>query len=403
MAEVSSVVWDSSTDQFLITLDSPSTASDAFDYNLEILPDPSTLVTEDRAYSVRAGYVNVVPSYIFDTGTIVTAVSSFDGELVRKLILPNGTTTFRTNRDFASFLSIEQPSRRINLTVGSLDAQDNLQNTVTGTVLLRLLAGSASNVLSVTGDSISQTFTVNLSSASSDYTYYNYEITDAAGSNYVDYYNPRSSNPAILGGSGGIATVAPGDTQIVFQVYAPNILNNTITFDFEGTTATIVGAATTVEATPPSADPPPGSAPLTTDAVNNAIAYNYSSHLDRIVTALEQISISQASIATSQSQIADKISRMDTNINSLTIAGDPRNVGDGIRTAQPYNEVYLAYLWKEILQGGIIDGYTDSVTDEDVTALLEKINNHDNDKLIDRQIQLMNTWINAIQQRFNAY
>jgi hypothetical protein len=127
-----------------------------------------------------------------------------------------------------------------------------------------------------------------------------------------------------------------------------------------------------------------------------SIEIDYSGYFARIATAME-------TIATNSTTVAQKITSIDTNIDALKEAGDPRSIGDGIRVTQPYGQLYLAYLWKEILQGGFLDGYTDSVTDDDVVDLLNKLENHDNEKLINQQVRLINDFILKIQAKFNAY
>lgn len=126
-----------------------------------------------------------------------------------------------------------------------------------------------------------------------------------------------------------------------------------------------------------------------------SVAIDYTDYYSRIATALE-------TIATNSTTIAQKITSIDTNIDALKEAGDPRSTGDGIRTVQPYNEVYLAYLWKEILQGKVIDNYKDDKTDADVQALIDKINNHDNDELVQREIDVMKAWISSLQSNFSS-
>ena len=126
-----------------------------------------------------------------------------------------------------------------------------------------------------------------------------------------------------------------------------------------------------------------------------SIEIDYSGYFARIATAME-------TIATNSTTIAQKITTIDANIDALKEAGDPRSTGDGIRTVQPYNEVYLAYLWKEILQGKVIDNYKDDKTDADVQALIDKINNHDNDQLVQREIEIMKARISSLQSNFSS-
>lgn len=88
----------------------------------------------------------------------------------------------------------------------------------------------------------------------------------------------------------------------------------------------------------PTAGVPPGQAPYYTaetvttipDAggtvTGKGIAFDYSDHLDRIVTALEQLSLSMAFIADKVDNISDKLSNISNN--SDTIAIDQTTMAD---------------------------------------------------------------------------
>lgn len=408
MASVSNVVWDSNTNQFLITLDGPSLSADAFGFSLTVTPD---YVDDGSLGFARTGTILSVSnsSYnIFDTGNIISAVSSVTGNVYNRLILPDGTTSFRTNRDFGLYLNLNNLERDLSLSIGNIDDTTVITSEITGTKTIRLLSGVAN--VSLVGSTALQTFTATLDSSSSDWTYYPVSVTDDASYSYVTYYDPRSTRPYYITSDGyltrDIVQIDPGVTVIAFDVGAPSVENNAITMDFAGTTSTILGSFSSGEIFVPSGelpetDPPPGSATLTSSTDN--IAYDYSTHLDRIVTALDQIAISQAEMSSATAGILTKLSSIDTNIDALKEAGDPRSIGDGIRVTQPYGQLYLAYLWKEILQGGFLDGYSDSVTDDDVVDLLNKLENHDNAKLINQQVKLINDFILQIQSKFNAY
>jgi hypothetical protein len=88
----------------------------------------------------------------------------------------------------------------------------------------------------------------------------------------------------------------------------------------------------------PTAGAPPGQASYYTaetvttipDAggtvTGKGIAFDYSDHLDRIVTALEQLSLSMAFIADKVDNISDKLSNISNNSN--TIATDQTTIAD---------------------------------------------------------------------------
>lgn len=73
----------------------------------------------------------------------------------------------------------------------------------------------------------------------------------------------------------------------------------------------------------PSTPTPPAAATLTTSSAgsgataNNAIAYDYSPHLIRVVTALEQLSYSLAFIADKIDNMSDKSSEIATNSSAI--------------------------------------------------------------------------------------
>ena len=67
----------------------------------------------------------------------------------------------------------------------------------------------------------------------------------------------------------------------------------------------------------PGTDDPVGQAPLSGD-VTKGLAYNYSEHLDRIVTALEQLSISMAEISANVSTITNNSSTLIQHTDQIS-------------------------------------------------------------------------------------
>jgi hypothetical protein len=112
----------------------------------------------------------------------------------------------------------------------------------------------------------------------------------------------------------------------------------------------------------PSTPTPPAAATLTTSSAgsgataNNAIAYDYSPHLIRVVTALEQLSYSLAFIADKMDNVSDKLSdlarqsasqtsllsTLSTNSTTFTTAA----TGSGIHTTGPLDWVGLVSSYK---------------------------------------------------------
>jgi hypothetical protein len=118
----------------------------------------------------------------------------------------------------------------------------------------------------------------------------------------------------------------------------------------------------------PTAGVPPGQAPYYTaetvttipDAggtvTGRGIAFDYSDHLDRIVTALEQLSLSMAFIADKVDNISDKLSNISNNSNTIAInqttMADKQTIvadladGDGIHMKGPLDWVGLVSTYK---------------------------------------------------------
>ena len=118
----------------------------------------------------------------------------------------------------------------------------------------------------------------------------------------------------------------------------------------------------------PAAGVPPGQAPYYTaetvttipDAggtvTGKGIAFDYSDHLDRIVTALEQLSLSMAFIADKVDNISDKLSNISNNSDTIAIdqttMADKQTIvadlaaGDGIHMKGPLDWVGLVSTYK---------------------------------------------------------
>ena len=86
------------------------------------------------------------------------------------------------------------------------------------------------------------------------------------------------------------------------------------------------------------------------------IAFDYSDHLDRIVTALEQLSLSMAFIADKVDNISDKLSNISNNSDTIAIKqttmADKQTIvadladGDGIHMKGPLDWVGLVSSYK---------------------------------------------------------
>jgi hypothetical protein len=103
----------------------------------------------------------------------------------------------------------------------------------------------------------------------------------------------------------------------------------------------------------PFTNPPPGSATQVGD--NTGVAFNYSPHLDRIVTALEQISLSMAFVADKIDNISDKLTDISNKatIDSQNLQdirdiflGEKEVVGAGI----PIKDVYSALAYSSLIK-----------------------------------------------------
>jgi hypothetical protein len=82
---------------------------------------------------------------------------------------------------------------------------------------------------------------------------------------------------------------------------------------------------------------------------NNAIAYDYSPHLIRIVTALEQLSLSIAFIADKMDNVSDKLSDIATQSSIIATQSSiiaTAATGTGIRTKGPQDWIGLVSTYK---------------------------------------------------------
>jgi hypothetical protein len=111
----------------------------------------------------------------------------------------------------------------------------------------------------------------------------------------------------------------------------------------------------------PATPEPPGQATLYTaektttvpntggEVTTTDIEFDYSAHLDRVVTALEQLSVSMAFIADKIDNISDKLSNISNNSDTIatkqTIVADLA-AGDGIHMKGPLDWVGLVSTYK---------------------------------------------------------
>jgi len=83
-----------------------------------------------------------------------------------------------------------------------------------------------------------------------------------------------------------------------------------------------------------------------------SVAIDYTSYMSRITEAVENISA--------------KMTTIDSNIEALKEAGDPRSTGDGIRTQQPYNYIGTTILYQlYVKQAQMIEEEFASVADQE--------------------------------------
>jgi len=110
----------------------------------------------------------------------------------------------------------------------------------------------------------------------------------------------------------------------------------------------------------PSTNPPPGSATQVGD--NTGVAFNYSPHLDRIVTALEELSLSMAFVADKIDNISDKLTDISNTLGTIAdksiidsqnlqdirdiFLGEKEVVGAGI----PIKDVYSALAYSSLIK-----------------------------------------------------
>lgn len=134
----------------------------------------------------------------------------------------------------------------------------------------------------------------------------------------------------------------------------------------------------------PTTPEPPGQATLYTaektttvpdtggEVTTTDIEFDYSSHLDRIVTALEQVSLSMAFIADKIDNISDRITnisnRSDTISEKQTIMASLA-AGDGIHMKGPLDWVGLVSTYKLYVE----DVGPDNVTLDGLIAYKSKI------------------------------
>ena len=389
MASVIGVSYDTTRGAFVATLSGSVVVGEEFAYNFtgisDVTPTRANRRTNSNGYSL--------------------AVFGSFGEGDTEIVWGLPATTTGT----------------ITLEVGK-EGVGEIINSQTGSYTFTIQSGDNADIQTVTANSAAQSFTVDLASRLTQPTEFSVTVSDTEGS---VFYNPASrQTPNISFTTDSLAyypfsdffdlvgnlftiTLPPGASEAVFTIQGmPAVSNNNLTFKIEETTSSFLVLLASTEAEVPQVDPAPGAAPST----GNVDTLDYSDHLDRLVIALDRISVSQAEISATQAgilnaqtTIASKLSAIDNNIDALKEAGDPRSIGDGIRVTQPYGQLYLAYLWKEILQGGFLDGYSTSVTDDDVVDLLNKLENHDNAKLINQQVKLINEFIAQIQSKFSQY
>jgi hypothetical protein len=105
------------------------------------------------------------------------------------------------------------------------------------------------------------------------------------------------------------------------------------------TVGTPPGQATLYTAEKTTTIPDPGGTVTTTD-----IEFDYSDHLDRIVTALEQMSLSMAFIADKIDNISDKVtsiaeSQISIDSNQTSIASSQASIANSQSLIEAYQEV----------------------------------------------------------------
>lgn len=120
----------------------------------------------------------------------------------------------------------------------------------------------------------------------------------------------------------------------------------------------------------PATAAPPGSASSAGD--NTGVAFDYSDHLDRIVTALEQLSLSMAFVADKIDNISDKIDNISVQASTIaqqqtTIATKQtametyqkklKELGEanGIHVVGPYEWLSMYAIYKLLVDQGVTD------------------------------------------------
>lgn len=134
----------------------------------------------------------------------------------------------------------------------------------------------------------------------------------------------------------------------------------------------------------PTVDDPPGQAKLYTaesttpisseggEVVSKSITFDYSEHLDRIVSALDRLSFSMASIASDVSTvaansttIATKITEMEAHQNRIKELGETV----GYRIKSPYEVFSMVSLYKLFVKEAQILELEDATEEERARAL----------------------------------
>jgi hypothetical protein len=128
----------------------------------------------------------------------------------------------------------------------------------------------------------------------------------------------------------------------------------------------------------PNVDEPPGQAPYYTAETSTSIpdaggtvtgkgiAFDYSAHLNRLVTALDQISISMALIAENTQDLSDNvqnrivpaletIAAKQTSMETYQKKLKELSEGAGIHTVGPYEWLSMYAIYKLLLEQGVTD------------------------------------------------
>lgn len=134
------------------------------------------------------------------------------------------------------------------------------------------------------------------------------------------------------------------------------------------TTETITGASGEAETVVVAREEIYNSTGTTIVDLEVSIAIDYTDYYKRIATSMEAI--------------AEKLTSIDTNIEALKQAGDPRSIGDGIRTIQPYGYIgtvllYLLYIKQgQLLEEDFADQATQSQALSELNNLITEVFNN---------------------------